>query len=98
MVNRKNYEKSFEYLDKHAKDLNKQDSKSLKFELLKLSENYDQLIEYICEEVKADNYNFGNWETLFWIYEKANKNEALKQRLVKSYKESLLTKFFFQKE
>lgn len=84
LVRRKYYDKALEYLAKHLADLNEQDSKSMKLELLKLSDDYDKLIDYVCEEIKLESLNFTNWETLFWIYEKGieSKNDELKNRLI----------------
>lgn len=64
--------------------MNKQDSKAMEFELMKMSEQYDQLFDYVSEEIQMDKLSFTNWETLFWIYEKSSKagNAALQKRFV----------------
>ncbi|KAI6183216.1 hypothetical protein M3Y97_00465100 [Aphelenchoides bicaudatus] len=89
LTQRRDYQKAFDYLNRVTANgsLSKEDAKTMRFELLKLSERFDDLFAFIAEEVKTDALNFGAWETLFWIYEHANnkQDEELKNRALEQF-------------
>lgn len=82
----KEYQKALDYLDRVSGDgnLNTEDAKSMRFDLLKSAARFNELFDYIVDEVKTNPLNFGAWETLFWIYEHAaeKKDDVLKKRCV----------------
>jgi hypothetical protein len=82
LTHQREYQKALEYLDRVSGDLNTDDAKSMRFELLKMSTRFDELFAFISDDIKTNALNFGSWETLFWIYEQASEkqDDALKKR------------------